>query len=115
MLVPAGIGTLSPRSFSAGRIAGARCYGDVVTLEPTGIVLLRAGRRLTLASIFRSWGEPLSNGRLASFSGPVTVFVNGRRWRGQPGELLLVKHSEIVLEVGPRVPPHTSFAFPPGT
>jgi len=27
----------------------------------------------------------------------------------------LARHSEIVLEVGPYVPPHRSYTFPPGT
>lgn len=119
VIVPAGIGTLPPRSYSAGRISGARCYGDLVTLEPTGVVLIRPGRRLTLASIFRSWGEPLSPDRLASFTAPagtgVRVFVNGRPWRRQAADVPLIRHSEIVLEVGPLVPPHSAFTFPPGT
>ena len=46
VLVPAGIGTRPPRGFSAGRISGAGCYGDLVTLEPTGVVLVRPGARL---------------------------------------------------------------------
>jgi len=27
----------------------------------------------------------------------------------------LTRHAEIVLEVGPHVPPHSSYMFPPGT
>jgi hypothetical protein len=27
----------------------------------------------------------------------------------------LTPHAEIVLEVGPHVPPHASYTFPPGT
>jgi hypothetical protein len=46
---------------------------------------------------------------------PVAVFVNGRRWHGSPGSVPLTAHSEIVLELGPHVPPHTSYAFPSGT
>jgi hypothetical protein len=119
VIVPAAIGTRAPRASTAGRISRARCYGDVVTLEPTGIVLVRPGHHLTLADVFRSWGEPLSSRRLASFrtagAGRVAVYVGGRRWRGGPGAVPLTRHSEIVLEVGPHVPPHTFFTFPPGT
>ena len=64
-------------------------------------------------------GEPLSRTRLTSFSAPagtqVAVYVDGRRWNGGPGSVPLARHAEIVLEVGPRVPPHSSYAFPPGT
>ena len=119
VIVPAGIGTRPPRSFVVGRISRAACYGSLVTLEPTGLVLVRAGGRPLLSDFFRAWGQPLSARRLASFSAPagmpVAAFVNGRRWHGTPESVPLTTHSEIVLEVGPHVPPHTSYAFPPGT
>jgi hypothetical protein len=119
VLVPAGIGTRPPWTLSAGRISGANCYGDLVTLEPTGLLLVRAGVKLSLSDLFRAWGQPLSQHRLAAFPAPartrVAVFVNGRRWHGSPTSVALAVHSEIVLEVGPYVPPHHSYAFPPGT
>jgi hypothetical protein len=119
VLVAAGMGTRPPRSFSAGRISGARCYGDFVTLEPTGVVLVRPGARLLLADLFRAWGQPLTPRRLASFSAPagsrVAVFVDGRRWHGSPRAVPLAPHWEIVVEVGPHVPPHASYTFPPGS
>jgi hypothetical protein len=119
VLIAAGIGTRPPVSFSAGRIASARCYGDLVNLEPTGVVLVRRGARLTLADLFRSWGQPLSAHRLASFPAgagqSVRVFVNGRPRSGAPGAVPLSEHAEIVLEVGPHVPPHISYTFPPGS
>jgi hypothetical protein len=118
VLVAAGIGTRPPLRYSAGRIALARCYGALVTLEPTGVVLVRRGQHATLSELFRSWGQPLSELTLASFPAgagrSVEVFVNGRRRHGSPGNVPLTSHSEIVLEVGPRVPPHASYTFPPG-
>ncbi len=122
VIVPAGIGVRPPLTLAAGRIARARCYGALVTLEPTGVVLVREHEPLPLplplSSLFRSWGQPLSSSRLGSFVAPagtrVAVFVDGRRWRGAPGSVPLVSHAEIVLEVGPHVPPHRSFVFPPG-
>lgn len=118
VILPPGIGTMPPRHWSGGRVISARCYGSLVTLDPTGVVYVRRGERPVLSGLFRAWGEPLSRSRLASFSGPVgrqvVVFVNGRRWRGPAGSVPLVRHAEIVLEVGPRVPPHTSYTFPPG-
>ena len=119
LLLPAGIGAQQPWAKLDGRIASAPCYGALVTLDPTGLVLVRPGARLTLADLFRSWGEPLSRTRLTSFSAPagsqVAVFVDGRRWNGGPASVPLTRHAEIVLEVGPPVPPHSSYAFPPGT
>jgi hypothetical protein len=119
VLVAAGIGTRPPLTRSGGRITAARCYSDLVTLEPTGVVLVRRGARLTLADLFRSWGQPLSKQRLASFSAApgrtVEVFVNGRRRNVAPGSVPLGAHAEIVLEVGPHVPPHPAYNFPPGS
>jgi hypothetical protein len=119
VLVASGIGTRPPREYSEGRISKARCYGDLVTLEPTGVVLVRRGARLRLSDLFRAWGQPLSSRSLATFSTsagrPVRVFVDGHPWRNGPGNVPLLAHSEIVLEVGPYVPPHSRYTFPPGT
>jgi len=119
LLLPAGIGVRPPWTKLNGRITGARCYGPLVTLDPTGLVLVRPGSRLTLGDLFRAWGEPLSRTRLTSFAAAagtqVAVFVDGRPWPGPPAEVPLTRHAEIVLEVGPHVPPHSSYAFPPGT
>jgi hypothetical protein len=77
-----------------------------VTLDPAGVVLVRPG------ALFRSWGRPLSPARLASFGAAagsrVAVFVDGRAWHGTPAAVPLTRHAEIVLEVGPHVPPHLS-------
>jgi hypothetical protein len=119
LLLPAGIGTRPPRASLNGRITQARCYGALVTLDPTGMVLVRPGAELTLGTLFSSWGEPLSRTRLASFTAAartgVAVFVDGKPWPGAPAAVPLTRHAEIVLEVGPDVPPHSSYTFPPGT
>jgi hypothetical protein len=119
VLIAAGIGARPPLSFSAGRISGAGCYGALVTLEPTGVALLRPGARLTVSDLFRAWGQPLSQRRLVSFRSRgderVAAYVDGRRWDGAPGGIPLERHSEIVLELGPHVPPHSSYDFPPGS
>ncbi len=119
VIVPAGIGVRGPLQLSSGRISRARCYGNPATREPTGLVLVRPGSRPSVSDLFRSWGQPLSSIQLASFRAApgqrVAVFVNGRPWRGRPGSVPLSRHAVIVLEVGPHVPPHTSYAFPPGT
>jgi len=92
---------------------------EAATLEPTGLVLTRPGSQLTTSDLFKSWGQPLSEVRLGPFRADpgrrVEVFVDGRRWSGPPGSVPLTRHSEIVLEVGPHVPPHHAYTFPPGT
>jgi hypothetical protein len=119
VIVPAGVGVKAPTQMSSGRIAGAGCFGSLVTIDPTGLVLIRPGTRPSLADLFRAWGQPLDATRLASFrtaaGRPVAVFVDGRRWRGAPGAVGLTPHIEIAIELGPYIPPHASYVFPRGT
>lgn len=119
VIVPRGIGSRPPWRLTAGRISDARCFGALVTLEPTGLVLVRPGRTFSLADLFRTWGQRLSRRLVARFvAGPgqeVRVYVNGRRRPGSPGVISLRRHSEVVLEVGPYIPPHPVYTFPPGT
>jgi hypothetical protein len=116
VLVAAGIGVRPPVRRVDGRIVSARCFGALVTRDPTGIVLMRTGTRLTVGDLMRSWGQRLARKQLLSFRGMVTAYVDGRRWTAtSPAQIPLTSHAEIVLEVGPYVPPHRSFTFPPGS
>jgi hypothetical protein len=117
VLVAAGIGTRRPLRMFAGRIASAGCFGELATADPTGVVLVRPRARLTMADLFRSWGQPLSRERMGPFRGRVRVYVGGRPWTGTgpPSAVPLRRHAEIVLEVGPYVPPHPAYDFPPGS
>jgi hypothetical protein len=113
VLLPAGIGTRPPRVLSDGRLVHARCFGDLVTLDPTGVIYFRARKRLTVADVFNAWGQALTGRRIASFAGgPVRAYVNGRRRPGPVRAVPLTPGAEIVIEVGPQVPPHTRFTFP---
>jgi hypothetical protein len=101
VIVPPGIGT------------GPRCAYPVQTTAPTGVVhVVRHG--LTLGDLFRVWGRRLSSSRLLSFHGTVSVFLDGRRWRGEPGAVPLTKHAQIVVETGGYVAPHPSYVFSKG-
>ena len=119
VLIPAGIGARAPLVRDAGRISAARCYGALVTVDPTGVVLWRPGSHLRLAAVFAGWGTTLSATALAGFTAPrgtrVRAYVDGRPETGAPGQIPLQPGAEIVLEVGPHVPPHRRYAFPPGT
>jgi hypothetical protein len=114
VLLAAGIGTGGPRRTISGRIVHAGCFGSLVTLDPTGTVYFRPSSGATIGALFRAWGQPLSATRIASFTGGrVRIYVNGHPRSGAPSTVPLRAGDEIVLEIGPYVPPHTHFTFPP--
>jgi hypothetical protein len=44
----------------------------------------------------------------------VRVYVGGRRVAGAPATVPLRRHAEIVVEIGPYVPPHRAYVFAGG-
>jgi hypothetical protein len=100
IVIPAGIGVRRD------------CRYPLRTLTPTGVI--EVGRRgLTLGDFFSVWRMPLSGRRMLTFHGAVRAYVGGRRWTGDPRAIGLTNRRQIVLEVGPYVPPHAFFLFPP--
>jgi hypothetical protein len=116
LLVPAGIGVAPPVERDGAYVLGGRCLYPLRTLDPTGVVEVASPRPLRLGDLFRLWGQPLGQRRLAGFrSGrALLAFVNGMRFHGDPRAIPLRRHDEIVLEIGGYVPPHTSYLFPKG-
>jgi len=115
VLIAPGIGVVGP--LRAGPfVRGGSCYFPVVTLGPTGVVEIRRDARPpTLGDVFAFWGQPLGQTRLAGFAGhPVHAFVDGRPIAGDPAEIRLRGHEEIVLETGGYVVPHDSYRFADG-
>jgi hypothetical protein len=113
VLFAPGIGTRPPRRMLGGRIDHARCFGPLVTIDPTGLVLLRPGTRATVGDVFAGWGQPLSSAGAAGFHGPVRVWVDGREDARPVAAIRLRRHAEIVIEVGGYVVPHRRYTFPP--
>ena len=111
-MIPAGIGIRPPFAREHHRIVGTGCRADARTLESTGVVDFDRAD-LTLGDFFAIWGQPLGPRRMATFRGPVSAFVAGRRVDGDPASIPLRDGAQIVLEVGGDVPPHPTFKFPP--
>jgi hypothetical protein len=114
--IPAGIGIASPRArtVDASVLAG-RCYYPATTTDPTGVIEVRRGARVTLGELFDIWGEPLGRRAVARFraatTAPVVAYVNGRRWSANPRAIALLRHELVVLEVASHVPPHRVYVF----
>lgn len=112
--IPAGIGVAPPQRRVGAYVRGGRCSYPLRTLEPTGVIQLTPGPTRTLRDFFAVWGQSLSTTRLLSFRGPVLAFVDGRAWRGDPREIPLARHAQIVLEVDGSLPPHRVYRFAEG-
>jgi hypothetical protein len=118
VLVPAGIGVAKPFGTRGAFVEPQGCTYALRTLDPTGVVEVRAGTNATLGDLFALWGAPLSRTRLAGFTTtparPVRAYVGGHPWLGSLGAIPLTRHAQIVLELGPYVAPHQAYLFRPG-
>src|SRR5437763_191647 len=113
MVVPAGIGIAPPQHRKGAFVVGGRCVYPLRTVAPTGVVLVDSRATPTVGQLFDLWGLRLSRVQLAAFRGSdVVAFVDGRRWNGDPRAILLRRHAQIELELGPLVPPHPVYLFP---
>ena len=118
VIVPPGIGVAPPFRRSGAFVTPRGCTYPLRTLDPTGVIEVHPVRKLTLEDLFAVWGMPLSSTRLVGFrttaSEPVRGYIGGKEWHGSLTAIPLRRHAEIVLELGPFIPPHRSFLFRPG-
>jgi hypothetical protein len=115
LIVPAGIGIAPPLTRVGAYVRGGRCSYPLRTREPTGVIEAARGARFTLGDFFRVWDRALSARRLVGFRAKqgdrVRAYVDGRRWRGDVRSIPLVRHAQIVVEVGGYVRPHRRYLF----
>jgi hypothetical protein len=116
VIIPPGVGVARPRLQVGAVVSGGRCSYPLRTTDPTGVIRFRPGRGLTVGDVFAVWGQPLSRHRLCGFAsaGGVRVYIGGRLFTGAPAAVPLRRHEEIVVEIGPRIPPHVSYTFAGG-
>ena len=114
-VVPAGIGIPGPQQVVNGFVEGGKCLYWLHTHDTTGVIHVEspAQRVYTLGQFFDIWGRSLSGTQVGHATGHVTVFLNGRRFAGDPRSIKLTPHAVIQLDVGRVVPPQP-FTFPAG-
>lgn len=108
VVIPADIGHSDRRHFAA----------EIHTHDTSGIVHVESPVRqeFTLGQFFDEWGVPLSAWGVGGLRGDLTVWVDGRRYLGNPRSIELEDLGEVdlvVTTVGevPRRPP--AFDWPP--
>jgi len=118
VLVPAGVGIAPPLQASGAFVTAFGCSYPARTREPTGVIEAVRTTRMTLGTFFALWAQPLGTRRLAGFRAAgaerVRAWVDGRLWRGDPRDIPLRPHAEIVLELGRFISPHASYRFEKG-
>jgi len=114
--VPAGIGFV----IQNGK---ARGISELHTHDTSGIVHIESAENVpyTLGQVFTEWGVALSatqvGGLRADGAHVLRVYVNGRRFGGDPATIRLKRHLEIALWYGPTGQKPTvpkSYRFPAG-
>jgi hypothetical protein len=109
--IPAGIGIVRPVAQQSpnGPFYGAsRCYYWLHVHAQDGIIHVEAPSTATysLGQFFDIWNQPLSRNAVGPAHGTLTVFVNGRRYSGNPRSITLRSHEDVQIDVGtPVVPP----------
>lgn len=103
--VPAGIGIphVQFAQTPEGAFAdGGSCLYWLHTHAGDGIIHVESPKQATytLGDFFDIWGQPLSTTQVGPTTGAVTVFVDGRRFVGDPRLIAMSEHEEIQLEVG---------------
>ncbi len=72
-------------------------------------------RQFTLGQFFDIWKQKLSDTQVGQFSNGTNrlkVYVNGKPYTGDPRNITLQSHMQIVLEAGPKFVPPMSFTWP---
>jgi|tagenome__1003787_1003787.scaffolds.fasta_scaffold20989850_8 hypothetical protein len=111
VIVPAGIGIAGPLERRGAYAFGGRCRYPLVTVEPTGVVWVSDGAGATLGELFALWGRPLRRDGVLGFPGRVRVTIDGAAYHGDPAQAPLRPRSQVVVQVGARVPPHPDYRF----
>jgi hypothetical protein len=103
--LPPAIGLLGPVSqqTSQGPFYGAqKCYYWLHVHAGDGIIHIESPtkRIYTLGDFFDEWHQPLSSTQVATASGKVTAFVDGKPWTQNIRSIPLNPHAQVQLDVG---------------
>lgn len=108
--VPAGVGVTRPLVLDPKHddpvITAARSFYWLHTHDESGVIHSEAPTPhvFTLGQFFDIWGQPLSGHEVGPAKGDVTVWVDGKRYTGDPRKIVLKDHTMIQLNVGRDVP-----------
>lgn len=117
--IPPGVGVSAPQSVATPQgpfVVSGACFTWLHTHAADGIVHMESPvqKSYTLGNFFDVWDEPLTADRVATATGHVTAFVDGRPYLGNPRTIPLFAHAQVQLDVGRPLVQPDSVAFPNG-
>jgi hypothetical protein len=88
------------------------------THDTSGVIHIESPtqRLYTLGQLFDVWGQPLGRNGVATYpvpDGNLVAYVDGQAFDGDPRDVVLSSHTQVVLELGAPAPP-PPFTFPAG-
>lgn len=116
---PEGIGVAPPRQEEASVdgpfVLAGSCFYWLHSHTNDGVIHIESpdSRTYTLGNYFDIWNQPLSATRVGQAMGPVTAYVGGKPYTGDPRSIKLGLHAVIQLDVGMKVAP-VAYTFPSG-
>jgi hypothetical protein len=117
--VPMGVGIAPPRQTESGAtgqfVVAGSCFYWLHAHTSDGIIHIESPsqKTYTLGNYFDIWHQPLSPTQVGPAQGPVTAYVNGKVFSGNPRDITLGNHTLIQLDVGKNVAPQP-YTFPFG-
>lgn len=119
-VIPYGIGIVPPYSLQTAQdgkrfVSGGSGFYFLHTHDETGIIHVESPspRQYTLGNFFHLWGQPLSSSLVGPYKGTVIVYVDGKRFTGDPASITFKNHEEIQLDIGTNAP-FQPFTWPNG-
>jgi len=116
--IPYGIGIpggAAPEASGGPYVGSGTCFYWLHSHDQSGVIHIESPvqKLYTLGDYFAIWGQPLAAGQVGPANGMLTVYVDGKRYAGDPASITLTAHKLIQLDVGTDVPPR-SYPFPAG-
>ena len=118
-LIPYGVGIMPPYSLSGSGssafVNGGSKFYYLHTHDETGVIHVESPskQQYTLGNFFDLWKQPLSSTQVGPNKGTVTVFVDGKKYTGDPTKIELTSYEKIQLDVG-TVTAYKDFSWPSG-
>ena len=105
-----GIGIVEPEAQQTANGAfysASRCYYWLHVHAQDGVIHIESPTKstYTLGQFFAIWGQPLTRTSAGPETGNLTVYVNGKRYTGDPSGISLGSREDIQISVGTPVPP----------